>query len=304
MSIVERAINKRRAQVGANPTSQPLRKPSEPAPLAGEPNSFESVEPSTIDFAVPGRPKAQIQVDLERLRSIEAIPPTHAEGRVTDEFRRIKWPLLRPLLAVEPDGTASSGREIMVTSSVPEEGKTFVTLNLALSIAHEKDCAVLLVDADVAKPKMTRIFEAQDRHGLTDLLVDESLDLYDVILETSIDGLWFLPAGYSNPLAPELLASHRLREIAEQIAARDPRRVILFDSPPLLATNEAQALGQHIRNVLMVVRAESTAPALVADAVATLGEGKQVNCVLNRAPRNLSNSYYGSYYSYGQSKKK
>jgi Mrp family chromosome partitioning ATPase len=100
-----------------------------------------------------------------------------------------------------------------------------------------------------------------------------------------------------------LLASHRLKEIMQQIAARDPRRVVLFDSPPLLATNEAQALGQHIRNVLMVVRAESTAPTLVAEALAGLGEGKQVSCILNRAPRNLSNSYYGSYYNYGQNKK-
>src|SRR6185312_9046577 len=170
MSIVERAINKRRAQVSTAPNSQPFRKPApESVSSSREENSLEAIGASAIDIGVPGRPKAQIEVDLERLRSIEAIPPAHASGRVTDEFRRIKWPLLRPLLAVEPDGTPASGREIMVTSSVPEEGKTFVTLNLALSIAHEKDCAVLLVDADVAKPKMTRIFEAQDRRGLTDL---------------------------------------------------------------------------------------------------------------------------------------
>jgi exopolysaccharide/PEP-CTERM locus tyrosine autokinase len=301
MSIVEKAISKRRAQAAANPTTQPLR-PSEREVQAPVPGSPVNV-PQAVQPVVTARPKAQIKLDLQRLRSINAIAPEYADARITDEFRRIKWPLLRPLLVAEPDASTGTGREIMVTSSVPEEGKTFVTLNLALSIAHEKDCTVLLVDADVAKPKLTRIFEAQDRRGLTDLLVDPSLDLYDVILETSIDGLWFLPAGYSNPLAPELLASHRLKEIMQQIAARDPRRVILFDSPPLLATNEAQALGQHIRNVLMVVRAESTAPALVAEALAGLGEGKQVNCVLNRAPRNLSNSYYGSYYNYGQNKK-
>jgi protein-tyrosine kinase len=245
------------------------------------------------------KPHLKIEVDREKLRGLQMIPPADQALRLTNELRRIKRPLLEPLLAAAQTETGEAiSRELVVMSSVPNEGKTFLTLNLALSIASEKDCKVLLVDGDLAKPHLTSLLGQTNCPGLTDILADDTRDPFEHILDTTIEGLWFLPAGKPNPNAPELVASRRMRQVCKIIAARDPRRIVLFDSPPVLASNEAQALCSHIQNILLIVRADYTSPETLADTLRVLGE-KRISCVLNRTPQSATSPFYGTYGVYG-----
>src|SRR5690606_38566868 len=114
---------------------------------------------------------------------------------------------------------------IMMTSALPGEGKTFTSISLAFSMALERDIHVLLVDADVAKPHISRLFGLEGERGLLDLLRDDSLDVESLILPTSVSRLSILPAGQRTENATELLASDRMRQIAARIGERDSSRV-------------------------------------------------------------------------------
>ena len=246
--------------------------------------------PSSV--AHRARPARTLQVNREQLETQSMIVPAVSSRQSQDEFRRIK----RKLLEMLPRN-GKGWRELLVTSSVPAEGKTFFSFHLALSFAQERDHGVLLIDGDLARPRMTSVFGLMDAPGLTDLLMDDSMDPFDVVLETSIKGLWFLPAGHASAQAPELIASARMTQLRERFAQADPARIVLYDSPPVLASNEAQALAQLIDKILMVVRAESTPPGTVREALSVIGEDRGVVCVLNGVRNAPGQDYYG--YGYG-----
>jgi len=241
------------------------------------------------------RPPAEIvQVSVEQLRAGGALPPEDHAGALTDQFRRIKWPILESVAQGREDG--SPANRVMVTSSIAGEGKTFTSFNLAHSISREKDVSVLLVDADVAKRHATELFGLQDRQGLTDIIADSAVDPESLVLGTNIQGLSVLPAGRRTSTAPELFASHRMAEIVDQLGRNDPRRVVLFDSSPLLATNESQVLARIVDQIVMVVRAEFTTQPMVLEAIGLLDKTKQIRCVLNQARASRMTEYY---YGYG-----
>ena len=131
----------------------------------------------------------------------------------------------------------------MVTSPNPNEGKTFTTINLALSIALEQDKTVLLVDADVLRPSVMKTIDQPFESGLMEYLLGEVDDLADVIHHTSLDTLRIIPAGKSHHLSTELLASEKMLESVSEFANRYPDRVVIIDSPPLLGINETAILA-------------------------------------------------------------
>jgi capsular exopolysaccharide synthesis family protein len=187
------------------------------------------------------------------------------------------------------------GNLLLVTSAVPGEGKSFVSLNLALSIAAERDCRVLLVDADPAKARISQLFGAADRAGLTELVGDERRAADSVILDTNVPGLQFLPSGRVDSRSPELFASRRAESCLKELAGRNPDQMIVLDSPPLLATSEAQVLSRTAGQVLLVVRADSTTQSALMHAIALLEAGAKVRCVLNQISSSL---FGGHYYAY------
>jgi protein-tyrosine kinase len=215
---------------------------------------------------------------------------------MADEYRRIKRPLLAGAFA-KGAGRLPQGNLLMVWSSLPGEGKTFTSLNLALSIVQELDYTVLLVDADVAKPHISRVLELDDKPGLIDVLVDDSLDLQDVLISTDIEGLKILPAGPVHRQSTELLASERMAMLIADMSERYADRVLVFDTPPLLATTEAQVMSSLMGQVLLVVRAGITPQQAVLQSLETLGPRAGVNIVLNQVRGAWSDEYYG-YYEY------
>jgi receptor protein-tyrosine kinase len=186
----------------------------------------------------------------------------------------------------------------MVTSAVPNEGKSFVAINLALSMATEMDHTVLLVDGDVPASTVLQRLGLPPAKGIMDVLTDDELDLSDVLLETNIERLSLLPAGTPHPHATELLASAAMATLVSDLARRYPNRIVVFDSPPLLAAPEPRVLATHMGQIVLVVEADRTRRSLVQEALATVEACPVVMTVLNKASRSGAGGYgYG--YGYG-----
>jgi len=238
----------------------------------------------------------QIAVDNADLRARGYFPEQDRDRQFADQYRRIKRPLIDKALA----GSAVIGepRVIMVTSALPGDGKTFTSINLALSMALERDVSVLLIDCDVAKRHISEIFGLADQPGLLDLLVDENLDPEAAIVPTTTRGLSILPSGRRVPGTAELLSSNRMRRIVTSLCTRNPRRILLLDSPPLLVTNEGRALVKMAGQVVLVVRAGDTPRHAVQAAVELFDAQQAGGVVLNQVQGSSTEGYYG-YGSYG-----
>ncbi len=284
MSIVERTLHKLqdKAQVRV-----------ETARMAEPPPVTETVSAAARPPASFGVPAASVGIDRNRLTQNNVVLGERG-WHTTNEFRRLKWPLLDA--AVGRDANGRCGPLLLVTSSEPGEGKTFVAINLALSVAAEQDKATLLVDGDLAKPNLTDIFGLTGRRGLTDLLADPLLQPNDVIVNTDIPGLRLLPAGSPRGDAPELLSSGRMEQIQAWLSGAYAGSMVIFDSPPLLSTNEAQVLSRHVGQVLLVVRADVTLQPVVEEAVALIDKNKRLSATLNQARTARMGKYYGAYY--------
>jgi protein-tyrosine kinase len=292
MSIVERAIERvRRDETEAGAKHKVAESPMrQPQPVPASVALDQKLESIPIDYGA--------------LRTAGLLPPESERRRTTDEFRRIKWPLVRA--AFSPDSVGQNRANlILVTSSLAGEGKSFVSVNLAFSIALERDCGVVLVDADLAKPQISEVFGARQKRGLTDLLAGRETDPAKVMLATDTPGFRLLPAGSLDPRAPELLASQRMHGLIGWLHQNCSDCIILFDSPPLLGSNEAQVLAQSAGQILLVICADKTPQSAVKDAVALIEEGnsKSIKCVLNQVNWLKPDNAYGTYYGegYGQS---
>jgi exopolysaccharide/PEP-CTERM locus tyrosine autokinase len=213
-----------------------------------------------------------------------------------DEYRRIK----RPLLSNAFGKTASlvdRGNLILVTSSLPGEGKTHTSINLALSIAHERDHTVLLVDCDIARQGASKMLGVENRPGLADVLEHGHYAVGDVLLNTEVHNFTLLPAGTQTEYLTELLASQRMSSIVDEIVSRYDDRVIIFDGPPLLPTPESQILVSLVGQITIVVEAGKTPQDVVREALEMIPEDKAVGLVMNKSEGVSSRSgYYYGYY--------
>jgi protein-tyrosine kinase len=241
-------------------------------------------------------PARTIVINQDALRIAGLLPPTHQERELAQQFRQIKRPLINNALGrgVVP---LPHGNLIMVASAVPGEGKTFTSLNLALSMCLEEDVTVLLVDGDVVKPRISRILGVENEPGLLDVVRDPAVSVGSAILATDVPGLSFLPAGRPDANATELLASVRTRDVVALLSGHDATRLVLFDSAPLLLTTESQALAQVAGQILVVVRADQTPQHVVLEALERFDEGKPVFLVLNQS---MQQPHAGYYYQYGR----
>jgi exopolysaccharide/PEP-CTERM locus tyrosine autokinase len=232
-----------------------------------------------------------VRIDQAALRHAGLAPPEHQHRQIADQYRHVKRPLIG---AATGRGVpkAERGQLIMMASAMSGEGKTFTSINLALSMALEKDVHVLLVDADVAKPHISRILGVDREPGLMDVLRDPALNIESVILPTDVPNLSVLPAGQRSETATELLASQRMEETVKYLASSDASRIVLIDSPPLLLTSESRALAQCVGQVVIVVRADITPQQAVLDAISKVGENKSISLILNQAKVTTA-TYYG-----------
>ena len=189
-----------------------------------------------------------------------------------------------------------------MTSSIPGEGKTHTAVNLALSIAQERDHTVLLVDCDVTRKGVSSMLDLSQRSGLVEVLEDENLSVADVMLRTDIPRLSVVTAGKHHEFVTELLASQRMASLVEEIATRYDDRVIIFDGPPLLPTPQTQVLAGLVGQIVFVVEAGKTPQAVMQDALAMIPEDKATGLVMNKNEGVAERSgYYYGYHGYSGS---
>ena len=241
------------------------------------------------------RNKETLEIDLNQLQKKGFITPDTLESIKSEEFRIIKRPILRNAFG---KGSVSipNGNMIMVSSSLPGEGKTYTSLSLAMSIALELDTTVLLVDCDLINPSLSRLLNVEKNIGLTDFLMDSNLTMEDVILNTSIQQLRLLPSGGQHAQSNELLTSTKMSDLIRELSERYTDRVVIFDTPPLLLANQARVLSQLMGQIIVVVEAEITPQSTVKEAVELLEQDKAIGIVLNKTRKVSSGNYYGSYY--------
>lgn len=250
-----------------------------PETVAAAPSMAPSVEPAPA--AAPKFSTRRVELDLARMREQGMVTAAAGRTRLLEDFRVIKRPLLQRAFSERKRGD-KPGNLIMITSSLPGEGKTYCAINLAMSIAMELDHTVLLVDADVARPSVLRTLGLPAHRGLMDILLDDDLDMADVMLRTNVDTLSILPAGTSNARATELLASSTMNSLLTEIANRYPDRIVIFDSPPLLLTSESRELASHMGQIVMVVEAQTTTQHAVKEALSQLKDCPNVNLIYNK----------------------
>jgi protein-tyrosine kinase len=276
---------------------QPAAQAAPRVPAA--PAAWSAPSPVATAPAEPPRPTARIvKLDLAALGAAGFVTPDAPRSTIANQFRVIKRPLL-----VNAAGRGASvvqaGNLIMVTSAMAGEGKTFNAINLAMSIAMEQDHRVLLVDADVARPSLSKVFGLPPGPGLLDLLIDDRIEMADALLRTNVEKLTVLPSGTPHPRATELLASDAMTALIEEIGRRYPDRIIIFDSPPLLLTTEARVLATHMGQIVVVVQAERTLQTQVKHALTTIEACPVKLMVLNQV-RGGDQDAYGYGYGYGQ----
>lgn len=301
-SLVERAADKMADQSGKQAGSgQPERK---------EPTMGDKVRPGAVAHSkgTPGSPAAgresarrstrHVDINLDSLAARHFLVPDSEPTTMAEEFRIVKRSLLLNAFA-KGEGAIKNGNLILVSSTRPGEGKTFCAINLAMSIASERDVTVLLVDADTAKPDVMAMLGVEGSHkGLVDVAADESLDLGDCLLRTNIDNLVLLPAGRHHNQTTELLASERAGAIIEDIAKRYPDRVVIFDSPPVLASSVASVLALHVGQIMFVVEAERTREPQLKEALSLVSSCEHVNLILNKSRFSAGEKKFGTYYGY------
>ena len=310
MSIIERATSRmhqdaaaRQAQMHAAghdadhdavPAPTVEAAPPPPPPQTGSRSAPKSGPPAAV-LRARGNGN-NIELDAAR---------RHAMGFITagtrtplmEEVRVIKRPLITRAFSPKHRGEKPANL-IMITSSLPGEGKTFCAINLAMSIAMELDHTVLLVDADVARPSVLRTLGLPGQRCLMELLLDERADMSELLLHTNIDGLTLLPAGASNARATELLASQAMANLLQEMAGRYPDRIIIFDSPPLLLTTEAHVLAAHMGQIVVVVEAEKTSQHAVQESLRQLEGLNNVNLVYNKTREFPGTAAYDYQYNY------
>lgn len=254
----------------------------------------------------PAAKSQQVTLDLDALNAAGFVTPDSPRTHAADQYRVIKRPLILNAKGTGPTAL-NHGNLIMVTSSLVGEGKSFTSINLAMSIATEVDNTVMLVDADVARPSVLRMLGLPEGPGLLDLL-EGKMEMSSVLLKTNIDKLTILPSGTPHPQATELLASNSMRLLLDDIAHRYSDRIIIFDSPPLLLTTEARVLATHMGQVVVVVQAERTLQADVQHALSTIKTCSHISLMLNKARASADGagaSYgYGYGYGYGSGEKR
>ncbi len=267
-----------------------------------EPKGFgpdgEVSEPATERQAEPGpavtRNKgARIhRIDLDRLQSHQLLTTSGERNATSESFRRIKRQVLaRASSTLHADEAPSN--LVLVTSALKGEGKTYCAINLAISIALEIDRTALLVDGDVANPGIPQALGLSAELGLMDVLSDPQIDLDNVLWHTNIGKLALLPAGAAKQHSTEFLASDATGVMLHEMARRYPDRIVIFDSPPLLAASEADALARHMGQIIVIVEAGRTSETALKAALAHIDHAKITGLLLNKAQFSSESYDYG-----------
>ncbi|MCX7372395.1 MAG: hypothetical protein NTW56_08200 [Alphaproteobacteria bacterium] len=255
----------------------------------------EEMEPPRPSWPVPIAHPAPPAIPLARLHAAGMISAPHGPGRSKhlEEIALVQQQVLRQVdgsiaqglakaMAHEPAHGPAKARVVLIASALPDEGKSFVALNLAASIAASGGRQALLVDADGRLGSISAALGAADAPGLRDLAADPALNAAPLVLPTALERLSFLPYGMPSAAQKDMPSGSAMAAAVARIAAALPGCVILLDPPPCLSTSDAGALAAIAGQVVLVVDAQRTARNEVEAALDVLEACPVLQLLLNR----------------------
>lgn len=267
MERIKQAIERARAERSDRGTAEHAALPPRPDDTArGQPSSMPA--PSTIKVSWPS---------LYEKRVVGG-PDASA---LLDTYRVLRTRVLQRMIERE-------ARTLAVTSANPGEGKTLTAVNLAISLARKTP--VLLIDADLRRPSIHRLFSVKPSAGLAECLADEA-SVGDCLFSPGIDDLAILPGGVPVENSSELLASSGMHNLLRTLTRSEPGRLLVFDLPPLLTSDDALSFSPHVEAVLLVVEEGRTTSDELTRATELLSSSQLLGTVLNKSEQ-ASQAYY------------
>lgn len=259
---------------------------SDPSPLPAE----------AAEEADAGAGGPELVLDRGRLASYGITMPSSARSRTVEEFRLVKRNLMTQLSQGSSIEDQRSSRLIMVTSARPGEGKTFISLNLALAFASERDVKALLVDVDTQHSSLQTILGISTELGIVDVLAGNR-ELSEVLIQTNIPNLMVLPSGRGGPHVPELFSSNQMAILMAEMTRRFADRYIIIDTPPCMASSDAAALAPLVGQIVFIVEAHHTQQMEIEASLSMLNACPRISLLLNKSDT-MAGEHFGSYEYY------
>ena len=266
-----------------------------PRPSHPSPSPDEAAGP-TKTSPPPSAPNL-VQLNMAALRRAGMINPEIKTSTIANEFRNIKRKVL--VAARDKQSRELVNNLVMVTSSLPEEGKTFTSVNLALSLSAERDVQVLLIDCDLHRPSVSNFFENPGEVGLSELLSSRATDIQDMVHRCeTIPNLGVLFAGRHTDNSPELVASTAMHNLLVAISGRYRDQIVIIDTPPALTAFEPAILAQNVHQTILVVSAQRSGRSQIEKALDSISACHNISLLFNRASK-WEQRESGYYYNYG-----
>ncbi|RED49861.1 XrtA-associated tyrosine autokinase [Aestuariispira insulae] len=303
ISLVERAVRRMNDGDAAGSPDKPVQAKSvakktvaKRAQAANPVARPEKQGGKASSAAKPVDPKSTVRLDLGGMRKKGMITPTSGRTHLVEDMRFIKRPILnRAFVVNDNDGSDTLNNVVMISSCRSGEGKTFTAVNLAMSMAMERDLYVLLIDTDVYRRGACELLGVEPKKGLVDLILDPEMQVSDVMQRTNVSNLSIIQAGTLHPHATELLASQRMLDIVSDISARYPDRIVVIDTPPVLLSSEPTVLAGIAGQIILVVEEGKTSKQQIDEALEGLREAENISFILNkqrgRRKRNANYEY-------------
>jgi len=275
--VEHRSGETKELQSEATPTSQPSAGPTAPA------------QPEARHITPASSAAARKRIDPSLVSLVDP------DGFEADLFRLLRTRILFPQAGQPP-------RTILVTSALPEEGKSFVSANLAINMARHVDQHVLLVDCDLRRPSIHTRFGFNGVKGLSEYLAERE-GLPALLLKSGVEKLTILPSGDPPQNPSELITSAKMAALIQELRARYHDRYIILDSPPPAMAPETSAISKWVDGILIVVKYGATPMDLVEELMAQLDREKIIGAVINKfSVREFRRYSYSKYYGYSNKK--
>ena len=274
MSLIETAIKKIQASAAAQAHTALA---SNPAPKRKQAVKFEPVDPTTI------RQFKRVAADPE------AMERNCILTQVTDQAALRGYKILRTRIGQRL--VANDWHSIAVTGTESGQGKTLTAINLAIALAQDPNTYVFLVDLDLQRPQIAAYFGMQIERGLGDYLVGEA-GINDIIYNPSVERLAVIPNARPLEHSSDFLSSPRMLELEEALSAESPRRIVIYDMPPLLLSDDVLTFAPHVDGIVLVVTEGYTARSSLERSKELLAEMNLIGVVLNRSSERNDSPYY------------
>jgi Mrp family chromosome partitioning ATPase len=276
VSLIETAIRKARILAASARADEAVPEPPRPARAKRQ----RVAVPAQV---APGRSFRPVGVDPVAMEHYGVLP------QVKDEVAERSYKILRT--RVQQRMEASLWHSIAVTAAEAGDGKTLTSINLAIALARDVNCWVFLVDLDLQRPQIAAYLGLQFDKGLSDYLAGQA-SFDEIVYDPGIERLSVIPNGRGLDQSSELLGSPRMFELSQALATETPRRIVIFDMPPLLLSDDVLRFLPNVDGLLFVVAESKTPRVTLERARDAIPEKKLLGIVLNRSAEREISSYY------------